>query len=280
MQDMFKTSLKLLRNNMIFIQPLLLYLLISMTAFAYVANKNVLLVPKIFIMLSIILMTAALASGWFYINKSAVLEFNIEDEPQIAAEKALKNFKKFFFGVGENFFKILGAFILYGVISSVIMFVLFKFGLDIFGKPKIFFELQEFAKTQSAAEIMTYLNSVSDSDKASFIYWVWSVIITGSVINFFGVLYSAALMFEKKNIFTCLWYSVKFFFKNLLSCISIILVMFLLYFGLNLLSVVIGSNSLSFAILIILTTLYLNYYILLVFFFYNDRTKDNSNNRS
>lgn len=280
MQNMFKTALKILKNNMLFIQPLLMYLLLVMTGATYIASKNVYLVPKICISVSIILMTIALTAGWLYINKLGVNDYNPDDDSTVITEKTVKNFKQFFTGVGENFLKMLGAYIFYGALYLLCLFLITKLCLQVFGEPTVFLAFPEIAKLQTNAEVISYLNSISDTDKLNFVSWVWTIIVSSSVLNFIGVLYLTALTFEKRNIFVCFWFALKFLFKNILPCLAITVAMFMAYFVLNLLSFVLGANSFSFALLIILLTLYLNYYILLVFCFYNERTKDSSNSRT
>lgn len=280
MPNMFKTTLKILKNNMLFIQPLLMYLLLVMTGATYVASKNVYIVPKVCISVSVILMTVALTAGWLHINKLGIQDYNPDDDSTVITEKTVKNFKQFFTGVGENFLKMLGAYVFYGALYLLCLFLIMKLCLQVFGEPTVFLALPEIAKSQTNAEVISYLNSISEADKLNFVSWVWTIILSSSVLNFIGVLYLTVLTFEKRNIFVCFWLALKFLFKNILPCAVITLAMFAVYFMLNLLSFVLGTNSFSFALLIILLTLYLNYYILLVFCFYNERTKDNSNNGS
>ncbi|MCD7780202.1 MAG: hypothetical protein LUH05_05970 [Candidatus Gastranaerophilales bacterium] len=278
MLKVLKKSFFILKNNLIFIQPLLFLLLIFMTAAAVVVNKNFYTVPKIILLFSMILLLAAFSSGWFYINKLGMSDYNENDLKEEIVSKAVKNFKKFFEGVGIGFFKILFSYFIIFIIYSVLLFLCAKLCLIIFGEPKIIYELPKLAKAASQAEILNILNNLSNNDKMVFSYWVLAINIAASVLNFFSMLYFAVISLENANIFKSLWISIKFFFKNILETASVIMVMFLLYVILNLLSLILGTNSLSFVILIILFTLYLNYYLLLVFCLYNEKTKDNGNN--
>ncbi len=238
------------------------------------------LVPKIGLTVSIALLTIAFISGWLYINKLGIDSYNPADEQETITKKSVDNFKQFFVGIGENFFKTLFSFIVialfYFSVMYGVIFLCFKF----FGEPTLIMNLPELAKTQTGAELMTYLNNISIEDKLNFISWVWTAIIVSSVLNYFSLLCLVTLFMEKKNIFVSLWKAIVFFVKNIFAGLLIVLVMFFFYFLLNLLSFISGSNSFSFAVLIILFTLYLNYYVILVFCFYNERTKNNSNNRT
>ena len=141
-------------------------------------------------------------------------------------------------------------------------------------------DMPKLAQAQTSAELMAYLNNISNAEKIAFVSWIWAFVILSSILNFFCLLYFAALNFEKRNIFVTLWHTIKFFFINLVPNVGIIIIMFFVYFLLNLLSIVIGTGTISFVILIILFTLYLNYYVLLVFCLYDDKTKDNCDSRA
>lgn len=279
-QGMFKKSSQILKNNMIFIQPLLLYLLLLMTASTFILAREMYDISKYILVLSIFLMTIAFCSGWFYINKIGVENYNPDDEQDVIASKAIEGIKKFFVGVGANFFKSLGGYIICLVLYSICVYLVGKLCLHIWGEPTIIMDMPKLAQSQTSAELIEYLNKVSDSDKLAFVSWIWTFVILSSIMNFFCILYFAVLNFEKKNIFVTLWFTVKFFFKNIITNLGIIFAMFFVYLLLNVLSFITGTGTLSFAILIILFTLYLNYYVLLVFCSYYEKTKNNSDSRS
>lgn len=279
-QIMFKKPLSILRNNMIFIQPLLLYLLLLMTALTFVLAKEMYFISKCMLLLSTLLMTIAFSAGWFYVNKLGVENYNGNDEPDTIATKAIENIKKFFVGVGENFFKSLGGFVICFILYSVCIYAVGNLCLSVYGEPTIIMDMPKLAQAQTSAELMAYLNNISNAEKIAFVSWIWAFVILSSILNFFCLLYFAALNFEKRNIFVTLWHTIKFFFINLVPNVGIIIIMFFVYFLLNLLSIVIGTGTISFVILIILFTLYLNYYVLLVFCLYDDKTKDNCDSRA
>lgn len=278
MLNMFKKSYFILKNNMIFIHPLLLYLLTFMIFVSFLTNRNIYAVPKIIMLICAVLLCIAMLSGWFYINKYGVLSYNEGDSKEEITIKTIQNFKKFFEGVGADFFKTLGICLIQLVLFAALFMLVSKICISIFGEPKLIYELPKLAKASSQAEILNFVNGISMHDKLVFTAWVLAVNVVASVYNFFGILYFAVNSFEKVNIFKSLLISIKFFFKNIISNFCIIIMMFLLYILLNILSILLGTNSLSFVILIILFTMYLNYYVILVFCFYNDKAKDNSNN--
>lgn len=280
MQIMLNKPFNILKNNMLFIQPLLFYLLLLMTLLTFVVSPSVQFISKVMMLISIVLMTVAISAGWFYINKLALLSYNQEDDKETITEKSINNFKKFFIGVGENFFRFLFANIICFIFFVGITFLVVKACFHFFGEPTIFLSLSKMVEEKTNAEVFAYLNSIPDADKLSFVSWVWAMVVSASVLNFVWILYFAVLIFEKNNVFICFLKTLKFFFQNIFNCLFIIFITFILYFGLNFLSIIMGSNTFSFVILIMLMTLYLNYYLLLVFCFYNEKSKNNSNNRT
>lgn len=278
MQNILKKPFFILKNNLIFIQPLLLYLLLQMTALSFILGRNIYTVPGIVLVVSMLLLTVAFAAGWLFINKLGILNYNPEDSKDEITVKAVKNFRMFFEGVGANFIKTFAAGLLYAAIYTAAMFVTGKICLEFLGKPDIIFEFQKIMQASNQAEIVNILNNISMQQKIIFSGWVMAFNAAASVMNFIGVLYFAVIFIKESDLLKSLFETIVFLIKNFLNCIFIIFIMFFLYLVLNLLSVIMGANSFSFVILIIFFTIYLNYYILLVFCFYNDKTKGNSNN--
>lgn len=276
---MFKIPMQVLNSNMIFIHPLLMYLLILNMAACYMVNGNVYYIHKILLFVSMFLLSVAFVAGWFHINKLAIENYFPGVKGNEAYDISVNYLKQFFYGVGENFLKVLYAAILYIIIYFVFILLLFNICMGVFGEPVILTELPKLAlKASSQNEIFNYLNGISLSDKIIFIKWVMSFIIFGSFLNYLGVVYFTVLTFREKNAFVSLVKSIEFIIKNLAGNLAIIALMFVLYIGLNFLVLILGTGYFWFVVLYVLFALYLNYYVLLVFWYYNEKTKNNSCN--
>ena len=277
MKNNFLTSFQILKNNMLYIQPLLLYMLIVMMVPAYIVSKTVLPLPKICLMISVFLLSSAFLSGWFFINKKAVDDYNPDDDKETVVSKSIKNLKLYFQGVGANFLRILLGILILICIYSVFAFFIYKAGMIYIGSSDIFYDLTKLS-VQNQQDLINYINTTTLPQQLIFIKWVLLYSVFILLMHFFATLYLAVIIFEKNNIFHLLYKTIVFIFKNILGCIGIILWLFLIYIILNVISALLGVNSLAFAVSIILFSFYLNYYILLVFCFYNDKTKSNSDN--
>ncbi len=278
MLNILKKSGEILKNNLITVQPLLLFLLIFMTALSYLFNKNMYFIPKIILGISLILMVIAFSAGWFFVIKETVMSYNGDEDKEETALKSIQNFKKFFIGVGGGFLKTSGACILLFIFYSAVIFSAAKFCLSVFGMPNVVYEFQKMLHASSQAEIFNILNTITDKDKLIFSAWVLILNIVSSILNYFIVLYFAVLEFARVNIFKTFWLALKFGFKNILGSVFILFFIFSLYVLLNILSLLCGTGVFGLFVLIILFCLYLYYYVILVFCFYNEKTKNNSNN--
>ena len=154
MIKLLKDSFGILKNNMIFIQPLLLLLLFVLTFIPYLSQRNTNIIAKSTLFLSIALLTCAIYSGWLYINKLGI-ESYIEDESQEnITKKSIENFKKFFYGIGEKFLKCLGAYTLYTIFWALVFYGAFKFCTHFYG----IVEISNINKT--AQELINFTKSL------------------------------------------------------------------------------------------------------------------------
>ncbi len=276
MLKIIKKSLFILKNNLIFIQPLLIYLLFLLTGISFILNQNIYSTPKILMSIAITLMTIAFTGGWFHIIKEGIISYNPDDSKNESAVKSINILKSFFEGVGANFLKTLGIYIILFFLYLIIGTLITKLCLMLFGEPKIIHELPKLSKAASEAEFLNIVNSFSIKDYVVISNWFIVIYIISSTLNFFTLLYFGITFFEKANIFKTFWLSIKFFFKNILNVILLMISIFVISIGLQLITFILGKSSIALVISLILLSLYLNYYILLVFCLYYDTI--NSNN--
>lgn len=275
---MFSKPFKILKSNLIFIQPLLIWQII-MTGMIYAAASRIQpMASKIVMYVSVLILLVLCLSGWFYINKHAVLSFKEEDAPEEKAEKSVQNFKKFFEGTGAGFVKTSLSCILLLVLYAAAFYGSVMFCINQFGMPEFINNLDKIPSLKTSDELMQFAADISDADKLLIVKWTGFLNIIMSVLNFFAVLYCTVITFEQRNFIICFFKSLKFFILHIFEAIGIMIFMFFLYLLISMLSAFSASNAFLFALLIIIITLYFNYYVLLLFCFYYDQTKDSSSN--
>lgn len=280
MKNLFKKSSAILRNNLILVQPFLLYWMFILLTLPYFIRNNINIYPKFLLFISVILLTAAQIAGWFFVNKTAVNNYNETDTKEEINIKSVNNIKTYFSGIGEYFFKSLFALILYFVISTMLFYGLYKACLILNLDTSVLYKFADVVNAKTNTEIQTAI--LSFSKKELLLLSIWCILFTAwwEIIKFSGLLYFAVLFSEKTNIITAIFKTITILLKNIFSAIAIILFTFTIYVLINLITILLGANTIAFTVFIIAFAMYLNYYIILVFCFYNDRTKNNSGNGS
>ena len=271
MIKLLKDSFGILKNNMIFIQPLLLLLLFVLTVIPYLSQLNTNIIAKSTLFLSIALLTCAIYSGWLYINKLGIESYIENEEPENITKKSIENFKKFFLGIGEKFLKCLGAYILYTIIWALIFFGLIKFSTHFYG-------IVEISNLQQNAQEL--VKSLSVEQLQTLSKWILTFFPIVLLSQFGFILYNASLFFDNENIFKCLINTIIFLFKNLGRIIAIILFIFLLQVTINAIIPLFNENIIGITLYIICSIIYFNFYAILTFRLYSEKTEISSNNRT
>jgi len=279
MENIFGKSFRILKENLVFMQPLLIHFLLLFTVLPYILAKTVTLYTKSFMLLCVFLLTAAISAGVFHVSKNAVDEYKAdedEDEDE-KREKSIKNFKTFFEGTGANFFRVLFALILFLAIYIAAVKGLNSLCVRYWGIPAIVSRAEELMKLETVNQVMAFVNSFSETEIFTMHMWILVLTAGTSLLNFLGFLYMAALFYEKDSFIICFAKTIFYFFKRFFKSLYIILFMFIIYIAVNIISALFSANVFLLAISILLTVLYFNFYIILVLCFYNERTKTDSN---
>jgi len=281
---MLKKSFNILKNNMIFIQPVLIWQAVFFIVM-YVSAERIQLPPvRLLMYFSIVMLFILCLAGWFHINKLAVLGYDEKDDENKITEKALENFKKFFEGVGENCTKIICSSLLLAALYIAAFIGIFQAGLNYFGMPEFIKELAQTAPFGNSEQLAAYFSKISETDALIFAKWTILINSVLCILNFFALLYFAAANFENKNFIISFFKAVKLFISNFFSSVYIMLYAFMIFlavnFAINQAALIFGVNAFIFSLFVILNTIYFNYYVLLVFCFYYDKTKKAEDNCS
>lgn len=278
MKSLIKKSFWVLKDNLIFIQPILIYLVLLMISMQYLSSGNMGLYPKILMGLSVFLFAVSSMTGVFYISKKALADYNSEDSLTETAQKSIKNFKTFFTGIGKYFFKILSGTILFLCLWTVFVYTIGTYLNHTIGIAPLQTLFEAFNKSENLNEINSFANSLSRHDLYIINIWSLFFILSSIIFKFLGILYTSILISKKDNIIVSLLKMFVFFVKNIFPSILIMTFMMILYLIINIIVMAMGLNGFSFGIFFILIAMYLNYYIILVLCLYNERTKTDSNN--
>ena len=270
---MFKKSLGILINNLLLIQPLLLFVIFVFITL-YIMQGKVISVPIQYVYLTLLfILTVALFSGWFYINKLCIEHYDVNLDSETIVRNSIADFKQFFVGVGKNFGKFL-----FGSVIFILINFLFSY-LTSFIAMKYYIIISQIAHS-NPQDVFNIVISLTDREKINLLIFIIYQFVVAFVFLYWWILMLGILQTEKENWFVSVWHSIKFIFVNLGISICILFAMLSLFFVINVLYNLFGSNVIIASVFSILLLLYLNYFVILVLSFYNEKKRDNSNSGS
>ena len=273
MKEIIKDSAKILYNNSIFIQPLIIFVLIANSLIALVANPNINPFKSIFIMILYGLLTVLFWAGWSHINKLGVETYNPNDEKAEVSKKSFDSLGKFATGVGENFFKFLLGYITYFLLSLALVIPISTYLVATVGLPKIVEVMKDTTSITTETDLSKILTETVPHD---FCWWIF-VIVASIILSYAFILYTTVLASEKNNFLKCIGKTIIFFFKNIFGNIVLLFLMLALYFGGNFLVILLGGNIVASFVWIVYQIFYFQFCMILMLRYYNEKNKTNCN---
>ena len=276
MKNIIKDSAKILYNNSIFIQPLIIFVLIANSLIALVSNPNINPFKSIVIMVLYGLLTVLFWAGWSHINKLGIETYNTNDEKAEVSKKSFDSLGKFATGVGENFFKFLLGYITYFFLSLAIVIPISTYLVATVGLPEIITKAKDVTAITSEADLTKILQETVPHD---FYWWIF-IILASILLSYAFILYTTVLASVKDNFLKCIGKTILFFFKNILGNITLLFLMLALYFGGNILVMLLGGNIVASFVWIVYQIFYFQFCMILMLRYYNEKNKTNCNSGS
>lgn len=273
----FIDAFKYTNNNM-----LLLSLLISVVFIVsmYVMVSTLRGVNPLWTMLIVILLMAAIASGFFYSVKKGISKDIDETSHDIKTV-----FPMFYTGIGKYYLSFLGMFFLFFLFATGIIMGTFllannlicdvsELGID----PNAFFQI---IATDNNA-INTFLTSLSPQQQAYFRAWNRLFFFSTHIFTFLLILWIPEQVYTKKNLFVTLFTSVKKVIKDIPTLLCIFLTISFLNVVLTAFVLVPVNNPVLlfiFSILSMIVPLYLLLYDFYTLFLYYQAKYINADDR-
>lgn len=273
----FIDAFKYTNNNM-----LLLSLLISAVFIVsmYVMVSTLRGVNPLWTMLIVILLMAAIASGFFYSVKKGIIKDAGETSHDI---KTI--FPTFYTGIGKYYLSFLGMFFLFFVFATGIIMGTFllantlicdvsELGID----PNAFFQI---IATDNNA-INTFLTGLSSQQQAYFRAWNRLFFFSTHIFTFLLILWIPEQVYTKKNLFVTLFNSVKKVVKDIPNLLCIFLTISFLNVVLTAFVLIPVNNPVLlfvFSILSMIVPLYLLLYDFYTLFLYYQAKYVNADDR-
>lgn len=264
MWKIIRESFTITNNNLALATPLILFSLLSNLYLIFSASNNIYSI--ICSVILFFLMVAAFLSGWGYMIKKIITRTDIEPQNSL--------FTDFPTGVGEYFLSAIGLVINALFISVILVSLTIIAGKHFIGNIGI--TTSQFITATSSIETMrSFILSLSNEQITGLNLWN-SLFFCMLSINYFVLMfYLPALLFKRKNPFLAYLVSIKNLFgKKILSNITLLLTIIVLYMLISVLTVLFGSNVIIYFILTLLHFYFITFVAVTLFnYYYNTFVK-------
>ena len=277
MIKILKDSWYLTKNNLVLAYPLIFFFWIISMLIPTMSGIEIKSLKFLMIWANIIGLVIVFWSGWFEMFAKIAISYKKDDRTVDKKEYSFVLMKEFLPGIGKNFLSYLGGLLLYFLLFCLIFLCTGLIGTKLFGVPQIPDNLIYLFSDKHA--MYNFLNSLSDSEK--MIYFKWNLLTV-----FAGVLFSLITIFWAPMIVLCSLNPLKAFFLNLKLIFRKpfhVIILYLIYFGANIIlsviSSVAGSHLLLQFIAITIMFLFLLYYLMLLFVFVEENNESSCDSR-
>lgn len=277
-----KTSFNILKNNLIIIQPLLIFMIIFgvLAQPLSTSGSNIMQILINGVLLYLIFTT--FISGWFYMIKLIVRdrnkEYNTPEELGIAQIELLKSF---FVGVGEYILPMILNVFLYVLIIVGFSFAVYKVGIHFIGHVEMPKEMIK-ALSGTEKEIYDFMLSPAFTAnlKTQIKEWTIFILCSNFILAALTMFMGAIAFFKTQNPFKILVENVKFIFRNFFETIIITTLLLSLNLTVFVINITTSANVILSVISIFITIMYLSYYVIIAFLYYDEKNENNINYRA
>lgn len=278
MINSIKTSFNVLKDNLIVVQPLILYMiLIGFVAqpVSFSLDQNLSSIIAISI---VFLFTAAFIAGWFYVIKLSIkMKDDVYETPEEKGLAQISLLKQFFTGVGDYFIPVIGMMLLYLTLAIAFSFLAYKFGVHYIGSFDIKKDLVKILTIDAKESYSILAANTPSIEKLKIIYWGAYFSVLSLVFTFVTLFLGAALLYSSKNPVKAFCENLVFLFKNFFGAIGLIIFLSVLNFFVSSIYVISSLNIILSIIALLLTFFYMTYHVVLIFVYYDEKTKDTCN---
>lgn len=277
----FFDALRITNNNIILATPLILFMLIVSIYSVILQTMSSSPVMYFLFLMTLGLMIAAFAAGWFYIVKKAIENDRISATKDEKIKKSFDLMNLMVTGVGENFLSFLGALFLYVLILLTFLIFGSFIGVKLIGN--LNFPIEQLKPALVSAEAtQAFIQTLSAEDLLKLTKWKYLILIGGALFSFITLFWSVDIVKFNKNPFKALFNSNKFLWKNFFSTFLFYIMLFVFNFVVMLVTALLSMNNILYFISMLIYFYFMVYMVVLVFLYYDDNTEkqDYSNNGS
>ena len=274
MKSLFLNSAKLIKRNLMVIQPLFFGVLIIMFAAKPLFTRNSMDTGFIITAIIMILLIAAFIAGWYNCIKYTVsLNNKIYNSTEEIQKEQVTIIKQFFPGVAEYFLSVTAILVIYIGIAWGLSFVIENIANKMLIAAAVPQNIVYVINSGNQQEIMNLLNSLNNTQIFAIMKSLGLTALFVFIFHYFVLWFGPALFYSSKNPVRAIFEGIKFLFKNPLQSLVILFMMILINMFITVLTMIFGTGILSFIPFLCLF-FYILYYIVTVFLYYEQKTKN------
>lgn len=217
LNNLFKETFELLRNNMVLVQAFILFFIVLGLISLPIGN-NTDARSMIVLMVCSILAGIVFNCGWFNMFYKCV---KTPPNPNLSkAEQAVKSlelFKEFFPGVALYFTPMIIGSVIFYILHAIIIFIAIKIGLDQVGIPTGVTYDEIFQHRENPQDLSNYLHSLPKETILQLNTWTIIFLLTipfQILLNYLTMFWAQSIIFLKVNPIKAYIESLKLVFKQ------------------------------------------------------------------
>lgn len=275
-ENIFKQSAALMKDNILTIQPLFLWVIIMMFVSAPLASKKSIDASFCLTVSIVFLSLTAFLSGWYNCIKTAISNKNkVYSSIEEKNKAQFDTLKSFFPGVTEYMLPVTIYTIVYVLCGYFLTQIYRYFSFKIFALKNFPADMLNIINTGTQEEISKYIQAnLSNEQLITLTVLLLGVIVLFLLFSVIVLWLAPALYYSGKSPVVLLKSMFSFLFKHFGMSIQIVVVMFIINTIISFLSMFMSSGFLAF-IPVLLTFGYLMYYVVTVFLYYESKEQNN-----
>lgn len=269
MFKLFKNSFNTTNDCIILAPPLIIFMSI-LGWFCKFTMNGADTVPKIILGgITLLIMTSGFLSAWLYMCKKTI---QLSKKIVIFDSDRAKSFGTLILslskGIGRLFLPLIGVIGIYIILFGILFFITGFIISNIY--PSFDPEILGLHIDQlvTSNEILKGVNKLTVDEFPPFLYWYIITIIGSFILNFITMLWIPEIVYNEKNAFKALFYSLKKNFQNLPQTLILYLYITFLITFVTVSSAVLMFNPFLYFIVLILYYYFLVYIVVLLFSYY------------
>ena len=274
MFKLFKDSFKATNEGIILAVPLVLFMWLITLYISY-SKQVVDTIPEFILSgITVLFMTSAFCSGWFYMLKKCV-EFYKKDFilDKDKASESLKLIQSFPVGIGKHFLTFVGVSLVFILLCSILLLVMYLVSVPFIKNINFSFAQME-TVLNSPQEKVKFLNALPPEQLIALFNLTIILMSLTSLFSFLIMLWIPEIIYRCINPLLALFTSIKKIFLKFWKSLILFLYVTLINFVISFFSTFAFTHPIVYMLLMILYFYFIVYVVVLIFLYYDREFKD------